>query len=88
MSLPVDTHLFTNVLSFLYLGAKNLQNMHQLIRANHVIDKYPNPMLQHVDRHTIGAMRQDRASYRHTPVGMFPPPLHGYNVGIGNGNMY
>ncbi|KAF0767373.1 protein sex-lethal-like [Aphis craccivora] len=68
--------------------AKNLQNMHQFIRANHVIDKYPNPMLQHVDRHTIGAMRQDRASYRHTPVGMFPPPLHGYNVGIGNGNMY
>lgn len=65
--------------------------MHQLIRANHAIDKYPNPMLQHMDRHNIGAVRQDRANYRYTPVGMFPPqimPPHGYNVGIGNGNMY
>lgn len=58
---------------------------HQLMRANH----NPNPLLHHVDRHNIGAVRQDRASYRYTPVGMFPPPPpHGYNVGIGNGNMY
>ncbi|VVC33754.1 Hypothetical protein CINCED_3A002197 [Cinara cedri] len=49
-------------------GAKNSQNMHQLIRTNHVIEKYPNPLLQHVDRHNIGAVRQDRASYRYTPV--------------------
>ncbi|CAI6349820.1 unnamed protein product [Macrosiphum euphorbiae] len=68
-------------------GAKNPQNMHQLIRANHVIDKYPISLLQHVERHTIGAMRQDRASYRLTSVSLFPPPFS-YNVGIGNGNMY
>jgi len=73
--------------SFVCLGAKNPQNMHQLIRANHVIDKYPNPLLQLVERHTIGAMRQDRASYRLTSVSLFPPPLS-YNIGIGNGNMY
>lgn len=63
--------------------------MHQLIRANHAVDKYHNPLLQHVERHNIGAVRQDRANYRYTPVGMFPPPPpHGYNVGIGNSNMY
>lgn len=62
--------------------------MHQFIRPNHAVDKYQNPLLQHMDRQ-IGAVRQDRASYRYTPVGMFPPPPpHGYNVGIGNGNMY
>jgi hypothetical protein len=83
------THNFFNYY-FISLGPKNPQNMHQLIRTNHAIDKYPNPLLQHVDRHNIGAVRQDRASYRYTPVGMFPPPplAHGYNIGIGNGNMY
>lgn len=55
------------------------------------MDKYPPPpMMQHVDRHNVGALRQDRTSYRYTPVGLFPPPPppHGYNVGIGNGNLY
>lgn len=79
--------MFTNIFCFECLGAKNPQIMYQLVRANHVIDKYPNPMLQHVERHTIGAMRQDRASYRQTTVGMFPLPLS-YNAGLGNGNMY
>lgn len=78
------------IIFFVSLGAKHPQNMHQLVRANHVIDKYHNPLLQHVDRHNIGAVRQDRASYRYTPVGMFPPapPPHGYNVSIGNANLY
>jgi len=81
------TNIYIYIFFFVCLGAKNPQNMHQLIRANHVIDKYPNPLLQHIERHTSGAVRQDRACYRYTPVGLFPPP-HGYNVSIGNGNMY
>lgn len=85
MSYAVDK--FILIFCFLFLGAKHLQNMPQLIRTNHTIDKYSNSLLQHVNRYNIGAVHQDRASYRYTPVGIFPLP-NVYNVAIGNGNMY